>query len=90
MFASIIKKIVGTKNDRELSRLAPNVDQINDLEPEFRKLGDAQLRAKTFEFRQQLANGATLDELLPAAFAVARVGSPARSPLTPGRQVCYD
>jgi preprotein translocase subunit SecA len=75
MFGSIIKKIVGTKNDRELNRLAPNVDQINDLEPEIRKLGDAQLRAKTFEFRQQLANGAALDELLPAAFAVAREAS---------------
>ena len=75
MFGSIIKKIVGTKNDRELNRLAPLVDQINDLEPEIRKLGDAQLRAKTFEFKQQLANGAALDELLPEAFAVAREAS---------------
>ena len=75
MLGSIIKKIVGTKNDRELNRLAPLVDQINDLEPEIRKLGDAQLRAKTFEFKQQVANGATLDELLPAAFAVAREAS---------------
>ncbi len=75
MFGSIIKKIVGTKNDRELNRLAPIVDHINDLEPEIRKLGDAQLRAKTFEFKQQLADGAALDELLPAAFAVAREAS---------------
>ncbi len=75
MFGSIIKKIVGTKNDRELNRLAPLVDQINDLEPEIRKLGDAQLRAKTFEFKQRLADGAALDELLPEAFAVAREAS---------------
>jgi preprotein translocase subunit SecA len=75
MLGSIIKKIVGTKNDRELNRLAPLVDQVNELEPEIRKLGDAQLRAKTFEFRQQLANGAALDDLLPAAFAVAREAS---------------
>ena len=46
MFGSIIKKIVGTKNDRELNRLAPLVDQINDLEPEIRKLGDAQLKGQ--------------------------------------------
>jgi preprotein translocase subunit SecA len=75
MFGSIIKKIVGTKNDRELNRLAPLVDQINDLEPEIRKLGDAQLRAKTFEFKQRLADGTALDELLPEAFAVAREAS---------------
>ena len=75
MFGSIIKKIVGTKNDRELSRMAPLVDQINDLESEIRKLGDAQLRAKTFEFKQQVANGTALDDLLPAAFAVAREAS---------------
>jgi preprotein translocase subunit SecA len=75
MFGTIIKKIVGTKNDRELSRLAPLVDQVNELEPDFRRLGDAALRAKTFEFKQRLANGAALDDLLPEAFAVAREAS---------------
>jgi preprotein translocase subunit SecA len=75
MFGTIIKKIVGTKNDRELSRLAPLVDQVNELEPDFRRLGDAALRAKTFEFKQRLADGAALDDLLPEAFAVAREAS---------------
>ena len=75
MFGTIIKKIVGTKNDRELNRLAPLVDQINAHEPEIRKLADAPLRAKTSEFKQRLANGEPLDDLLPEAFAVAREAS---------------
>jgi preprotein translocase subunit SecA len=75
MLGTILKKIVGTKNDRELTRIAPLVDEINNLEPGLRKLSDGALRAKTVEFRQRLAKGETLDDLLPEAFAVAREGS---------------
>jgi preprotein translocase subunit SecA len=75
MFGTLLKKIVGTKNDRELNRIAPLVDEINNVEPELRKLSDGALRAKTMDFKQRLANGQTLDDLLPEAFAVAREAS---------------
>lgn len=75
MFSSLIKKVVGTKNDRELGRLAPIVDRINDLERDMRLLTDAQLQARTAQFKEQLARGATLDEILPEAFAVVREAS---------------
>ncbi|MBI5603294.1 MAG: preprotein translocase subunit SecA [Deltaproteobacteria bacterium] len=75
MFSSLIKKVVGTKNDRELGRLAPIVDRINDLERDMRLLTDAQLQAKTAQFKEQLARGATLEEILPEAFAVVREAS---------------
>jgi preprotein translocase subunit SecA len=75
MFNALIKKIVGTKNDRELARLAPIVDQINDLEREMRTLTDAQLQAKTPHFRERLDQGATLDDILPEAFALVREAS---------------
>jgi preprotein translocase subunit SecA len=72
MFQRILSKIVGTKNERELKRLAPRVAEINALEPAMRALGDADLKAKTPEFRERLARGAPLDDLLPEAFAVVR------------------
>jgi preprotein translocase subunit SecA len=75
MFAYILKKIVGSANDREIRRLAPLVDQINGLEPQIRELSDAQLQAKTPEFRERLERGESLDDLLPEAFAVAREAS---------------
>ena len=75
MFGSLIKKVVGTKNDRELKRMAPLVDRISDLEKEMRNLSDAGLQAKTCEFKEQLANGAALDDILPEAFAVVREAS---------------
>ncbi len=59
-------------NERELGRLEPSVDRINELEPEFEKLDDAELRAKTDEFKARLKDGALLDELLPEAFAAVR------------------
>ena len=68
----LIRKIVGTKNDREIKRIAAIVDRVNAQEPAVRRLGDAALRGKTVEFRERLAGGATLDELLPEAFAVVR------------------
>ncbi len=72
MIGSVLKKIVGSKNDRDLKRLQQAVDQINALEPEIKKLTDAELTAKTAEFRSRLEQGETLDDLLNEAFAVVR------------------
>src|ERR1700712_369733 len=72
MLDTLLAKVVGTQNDRELKRLRPIVAQVNALEPAIQALSDAQLRGKTAEFRQRLANGDTLDDLLPEAFAVVR------------------
>ncbi|MCG6916780.1 MAG: preprotein translocase subunit SecA [Deltaproteobacteria bacterium] len=67
-----LTKIFGSKNVRELKRIAPLVDQINSLEPEIRSLSDAELAGATARFRESLEQGATIDELLPEAFAVVR------------------
>ena len=67
-----LRQVFGTKNDRELKKLLPIVQQINALESKIRKLTDAQLQAKTAEFKGKLANGATLDDILVEAFAVVR------------------
>ena len=75
MLNFILQKTFGSKNDRELRRLAPLVDQITSLEPAMRKLTDADLAAKTPHFRERLDRGEPLDDLLPEAFAVAREGS---------------
>ncbi len=71
----IVKKVIGSKNDRELKKLQPLVEKINQLESEMKKLTDEQLRAKTDIFRQQLHEGKSLDDLLPEAFAVVREAS---------------
>ena len=70
-----MKKIFGTRNDRELKRLGKIVRRINALEESMQALDDASLAAKTGEFRQRLADGATLDDILPEAFAVTREAS---------------
>jgi preprotein translocase subunit SecA len=72
MLQTLLAKVVGTQNERELKRLRPLVGEINALEPETAALSDEQLRTKTAEFRQRLANGETLDDLLHEAFAVVR------------------
>jgi preprotein translocase subunit SecA len=69
---TLLAKIVGTQNERELKRLRPIVAQVNALEAGVKALSDEQLRAKTAEFKQRVANGETLDGLLPEAFAVVR------------------
>jgi len=69
---NIIKKIVGSKNDRELKRMWPVVHRINALEPEIARLSDGELAAKTGEFRERIARGESLDHILPEAFAVCR------------------
>src|ERR1700688_2247970 len=72
MFGSLIKKIVGSKNERELKKLWPIVVKINDMESAIAKLTDEQLRGKTLEFKERHAKGESLDALLPEAFAVCR------------------
>ena len=69
MINKLLAKVIGTQNDRELKRLWPVVARINALEPSVAPLTDAQLKAKTAEFRQRVANGESLDDLLPEAFA---------------------
>jgi preprotein translocase subunit SecA len=72
MIKSIVKKIFGSHSDRELRALEPTIIKIESYEDEYRGLSDAELAAKTGEFKARLADGATLDELLPEAFAAAR------------------
>lgn len=72
MIRNLVQKIVGSKNERDLKKMQPLVEQINALESEFEQLTDEQLQAKTREFRQRLESGANLDDLLPEAFAVVR------------------
>jgi len=72
MIGNIAKKIFGSANDREIKRLMPKVAEINALEPNISKLTDEELRNKTFEFKQKLQNGSTLNDILPEAFAVTR------------------
>jgi preprotein translocase subunit SecA len=71
----ILKKIIGTKNDREINRLLPLIERINSLEPSVTGLLDAQLKDKTTEFKKRLGEGQTLDSILPEAFAVVREAS---------------
>ena len=71
----IFSKIFSTYSEKEIKRIMPIVEKINSLEPEMQKLSDKELQAKTPEFKQRLANGQTLDDILPEAFAVVREAS---------------
>lgn len=75
MAKNFLTQIFGSRNDRLLKQYRKTVDRINAMEPALEKLDDDALRAKTQEFRDRLAKGATLDDLLPEAFAVVREGS---------------
>src|ERR1700744_5170191 len=75
MLASIARAIFGSSNDRSLKGYQRRVPAINALEPEMTALADEALAARTVEFRSRLADGATLDELLPEAFATVREAS---------------
>jgi preprotein translocase subunit SecA len=75
MLAQSIQKIFGSKYERDLKKVSPLVDAVNQFEPEMRSLTDAQLRAKTGEFRERLAQETPLDDLLPEAFAAVREAS---------------
>lgn len=75
MIGNLLKKIIGTKNDRELKRMRKVVDQINALEASMSTLSDEALKAKSAEFRAQHQAGKSLDAILPEAFAVCREAS---------------
>lgn len=72
MISKLLSKVFGSRNERLLKRMHAAVQSINGMEPALEKLSDDKLRAKTEEFRRRLAEGATLDSLLPEAFAVTR------------------
>jgi preprotein translocase subunit SecA len=72
MIGSLIKKIVGSKNERELKRIRPLIEEINQLETNICSLSDDLLRKKTTEFKERMERGESLDEILPEAFAVVR------------------
>src|SRR6266849_3652009 len=72
MIQTLLAKVIGTQNERDLKRLRPLVDEVNVLEPALRELSDERLRAKTAELRDRLSKGESIDELLPEAFAVVR------------------
>src|SRR5947208_481154 len=72
MLDTLLKKFIGSTTDRELKKIQPLVQKINDLEPQVSSLTDEQLKAKTAEFKQRFENGESLEDLLPEAFAVVR------------------
>ncbi len=74
MFNTILTKVIGSKNERELKRVRPRVAVINELEPQMQALSDSDLAAKTPQFRERLSRGESLDDLLPEVFAVCREG----------------
>ncbi len=75
MLGKLVKTIIGSRNERLIKKKKKIVKKINALEPQIEKLSDAELQAKTLEFRERLANGEKLEALLPEAFAVVRVAS---------------
>jgi preprotein translocase subunit SecA len=75
MLGKLVKTIIGSRNDRLVKKKRKTVKKINLLEPQFEKLSDAELKAKTQEFRQRLEQGEKLDALLPEAFATVREAS---------------
>ena len=70
-----LSKIFKSYSEKEVNRVMPLVEKINSLEPEMEKLSDEELRAKTAYFKGELANGKTLNDILPEAFAVMREAS---------------
>ena len=93
MLSPMFKKVFGSKNDREVKRLSEMVGEINDYYAEYEKLSDEELRAKTDEFKQRLADGETTDDLLSEAFAVVKdacrrlVG---KTYMVTGREITWD
>ena len=75
MLASFLTKVFGSKNERELKKLQPIIEQINALETDLKALSDDQLKGHTAKFKERLHNGEPLDDLLPEAFAVVREAS---------------
>ncbi len=75
MLKNLIEKVIGSYSDRELKRIMPLVDEIEELEPKMKELSDEQLKAKTPEFKKRLEEGEALNDILPEAFAVVREAS---------------
>ena len=75
MLGAVARKLFGSSNDRRIRKYQPRVDEINALEPELKKLSDDALRARTEQFRKELAEGKTLDDILVPAFATVREGA---------------
>ncbi|HEY5715475.1 MAG TPA: DEAD/DEAH box helicase, partial [Psychromonas sp.] len=75
MITQLITKIIGSRNDRYLKKLRKVVNEINKLEPQIQALSDAELKAKTVEFKERIASGESLDDILIEAFAVVRNAS---------------
>ena len=75
MMNSLMKAVFGSSNDRYVKSIGKIVDQINALEPQLQSFSDDELRAQTDKFRAQLADGKTLDDILPEAFATVREAS---------------
>ncbi len=75
MITSLLTKVFGSKNDRELKKLQPTIENINAFEPEIQALSDEQLKAQAVLFRQRLEKGESLDDILPEAFATVREAS---------------
>ena len=69
---SLVEKLFGSFSDRELKKVNPITKQVLALEPKYQAMSDADLQAQTAAFKQQLAEGKTLDDILPDAFAVCR------------------
>ena len=75
MATNFLTKLFGSRNDRLLKQYRKTVTRINAMEPDYEKLSDEQLKAKTQEFKERVAKGESLDDILPEAFAVVREGS---------------
>ena len=86
MFAGLARKLFGSANDRRIKGYRPRVDAINALEQELEKLSDDALRARTDEFRKELADGKTLDDILVPAFATVPRGGQAHARPAPFRR----
>ena len=71
----LFDKVFGSHSDKELKRISKTVDKIEALDESMQKLSDEELRHKTVEFKERLANGETLDDLLPEAYATVREAS---------------
>ena len=80
---SLLNKVFGTHSERELKRIEPIVDRIEQLRPAMMELSDGQLRDRTKEFKKRLEEGETLDDLLPEAYATVREAARRR------RTYCY-
>ena len=95
MIQWFVKKVLGTKNQREVRRMLPLVAKINEIEAEYRGLMDEQLQAKTTQFKERFGKGETLDALLPEAFAVVknacrRLAERKHSAIIRGQPVVWD